>query len=213
MRLVDGRVTQLTFLAAGADEPSWSRDDSKIVFHSAASVYVMAADGSDPRVLGTGLDNFNAYKYPSLSFDQTEVLFSRNNEIDARNVNDGSQRYVVQNWTTTEETPALSGDGRLVAYAVGCGTMVIAVTPFAAYAPDPCATPRLTPSTAGAARKPSWTGNDAIAFERSAASSSQLTPAVISVSEMPGGTPRDIVGAPGDNRNPSWAPIGFQPAK
>lgn len=212
MDLAHGGVKQLTFLAAGADEPSWSGDDSKIVFHSGPSVYVMAADGSTPQLLGTGLDNFNAYKYPSLSLDGTEVMFSRNNEIDARKVNEDAQRYVVQNWTTTEETPALSGDGRLVAYAVGCdGLEVLAVTPFSGYAPDPCATQRVTPLSAGSARRPSWAGNVAIAFERSATSDAQLTPTVISVAEMPGSMPRDIVGPPGDNRNPCWAPVGFQP--
>ncbi|TMQ05874.1 MAG: hypothetical protein E6J90_47785 [Deltaproteobacteria bacterium] len=214
MDLAHGGVKQLTFLAAGADEPSWSFDDSKIVFHSGPSVYVMTSDGGTPDVLGTGLDNFNAYKYPSLSHDGMEVIFSRNNEIDARQVNQSAQRYVVQNWTTTEETPALSEDGRLVAYAVGCdGLEVLAVTPFSSYAPDPCATQRVTPRSAGSARRPSWVGNDAIAFERSASSDTRLTPAVLSVTEMPGGPPIDIVGPPGDHRDPCWAPAGFQPPK
>lgn len=214
MDLAQGGVKQLTFLAAGADEPSWSGDDSKIVFHSGPSVYVMTADGSNPEVLGTGLDDFNAYKYPSLSLDGTEVMFSRNNEIDARKVNESAQRYVVQNWTTTEETPALSPDGRLVAYGVGCdGLEVVAVTPFSENAPDPCATQRVTPLAAGSARRPSWATNDAIAFERSATSDNRLATAVISVTEAPGSAPRNIVGPPGDNRNPSWAPVGFQPSK
>jgi Tol biopolymer transport system component len=214
MDLVHGGVKQLTSLAAGADEPSWSFDDTKIVFHSGASVYVMTADGGTPAVLGTGLDSFNAYKYPSLSHDGIEVMFSRNNEIDARQVNQSGQRYVVQNWTTTEETPALSEDGRQVVYAVFCDDLeLLALTPFAGYAPDPCKTQRVTPHSAGAARRPSWAGNEAIAFERSASSDGHLTPAVISVTEMPGSVPIDIVGPPGDHRNPSWAPASFQPQK
>jgi Tol biopolymer transport system component len=212
MDLATGEVKQLTFLDAGADEPSWSSDDSQIVFHSGPSVYVMNVDDGQPLVLATGLDNFNAYKYPSLSLDGTEVMFSRNNEIDARKLKEGSQRYVVQNWTTVEETPALSPDGRLVAYAVGCdGLEVIALTPFSGYAADPCATLRVTPLSAGSARSPSWATNDALAFERSATSDRQFSTAVISVTTAPGSVPRDIVGAPGDNRNPSWAPVGFQP--
>jgi hypothetical protein len=31
----------------------------------------------------TGLDTFNAYEYPAMSADGTQVVFSRNNEIDA----------------------------------------------------------------------------------------------------------------------------------
>jgi hypothetical protein len=141
-------------------------------------------------------------------------MFSRNNEIDARKANESAQRYVVQNWTTTEETPALSPDGRLVAYGVGCdGLEVIAVTPFSGYAPDPCATQRVTPLSAGSARRPSWATRDVIVFERSVTSDKQLTTAVISVTEAPGSDPHDIVGPPGDNRNPNWAPVDFQPSK
>lgn len=214
MDLAKGGVTQLTSLDAGADQPSWSGDDSRIVFHSGPSVYVMAADGSHSEVLATGLDDFNAYKYPSFSLNDKEVIFGRNNEIDARNLNTGVQRYVVPNWTTTEETPALSPDGTLMAFAVGCGSMeVISVAPFSGHSGDPCTAQRMTPPSAGSTRRPSWATNNMMAFERSATSSSSLTTAVISVSEAPGSSPRDIVGPPGDNRNPNWAPIGFDPRK
>ena len=210
MDLVHGGVKQLTSLAAGADQPSWSGDDAKLIFHSGASVYVMAADGSNPQVVGTGLDNFNAYKYPSFSANGTEAMFSRNNEIDAQRLDGGEQRYVVQNWTTTEETPALSPDGRQVAYAVGCDLQeVIAVTPFSGYAYDPCKTQRVTPASAGSARRPAWASNSALAFERSA--DRGLATAVISITTAPGRQPIDIVGPPGDHRDPSWAPVGFQP--
>jgi hypothetical protein len=141
-------------------------------------------------------------------------MFSRNNEIDALKISEGTLRYVVQNWTTTEETPALSPDGRLVAYAVGCdGLEVIAVTAFSGHALDPCGTLRVTPLSAGSARRPSWATNDTIAFERSATNSAQLTTAVISITQAPGSVPHDIVGPPGDHRNPSWAPVGFQPSR
>jgi hypothetical protein len=212
MDLVQGNVTQLTSLTAGADEPSWSADDKSIVFHSGPSVYVMGADGSNPQVLGTGIDDFNAYKYPSLSLDGTEVMFDRNNEIDARKVDQSGQRYVVQNWTTTEETPALSPDGLIAAYGVFCDAVEqIASTPFAGYAADPCKTQRVTPVSAGAARRPAWGSSQFMAFERSASSSADINPAVISVSLSPGSVPCDIVGAPGDNRDPNWAPPGFSP--
>ena len=212
--LATGAVTQLTFLADGADEPSWSADDTELVFHSGPSIYLIAAGGGKPTLLATGLDDFNAYRYPSLSLTGTEVIFSRNNEINARRLDTGAQRYVVQNWTVTEETPALSPDGRLVAFGVRCSTFeMIAVTPFSAYAPDPCQTEPVTTLGDGAARKPAWASNDALAFERAVNFDPQLSTAVISGTTAPGGLAFDIVGPPGDNRNPSWAPVGFQPSK
>ena len=38
--------------------------------------------GSDPHVVGTGLDAFNAYQYPVFTRDGTRLVFDRNNEID-----------------------------------------------------------------------------------------------------------------------------------
>jgi Tol biopolymer transport system component len=212
MDLARGGVTQLTSLDAGADQPSWSSDDSRIAFHSGPSVYVMAADGGSPAVLATGLDDFNAFKYPAFSLDDKEVIFSRNNEIDAWNIAASTQRFVVPNFTTTEETPAVSPDGRLVAFAVGCDLQeVVSVAPFSGHTGDPCTAQRMTPLAAGSARKPSWATNTMMAFERSASSSSSLTTTVISVSDAPGSVPRDLVGSPGDDRNPNWAPVGFDP--
>lgn len=211
MDLMSGAVTQLTSLPAGADQPSWSTDDAQIVFHSGPSVYVMAADGTGVRVVATGLDDFNAYKYPSLSLDGTEVVFDRNNEINAHMMTGSGQRYIVQNWTTTEETPSVSPDGVNVAYAVYCSTVEqIVVVPFAGPAPGPCVGVIATPVSAGSARRPAWGTTTVLAFERSASSPYGAFPANISISTSPGSDPCDVVGPPGDNRNPSWAPVGYE---
>jgi hypothetical protein len=71
----------------------------------------------------------------------------------------------------------------------------------------------VTPASAGSTRKPAWAANDTLAFERSATSNRDMWTAVISIIQSPGGDFRDIVGPPGDNRNPTWAPVGFQPSK
>jgi Tol biopolymer transport system component len=217
MDLSTRQVTQLTSVlpgvdggtvSGGADQPSWSQDDRQIVFHDGASVYIMAADGTGARILATGLDAFNAYKYPSLSRDGTEVLVDRNNEIDAIKVDGTGTRYVVQNWTTTEETPALSPDGVNVAFAVGCSPgEQLAVTPFAGYAADPCKTAQITPASAGTrARRPAWGPAGVVAFERS---SGGQAPFAIAISTAPGSQPCDLIGGAADNRDPSWAPAGF----
>jgi hypothetical protein len=71
---------------------------------------------------------------------------------------------------------------------------------------------RVTPASAGGARRPAWGPAGVIAFERGPwAADNQITTASISLSTAPGSMPCDLVGAPGDNRNPTWAPAGFQP--
>jgi Tol biopolymer transport system component len=214
MDLATQAVRQLTTLPDGADEPSWSRDDKQIVFHSGASVYLMNADGSNPRIVGTGLGDFNAYKYPSFSADGTQVVFDRNNEIDALSTDGSGFRYVVQNWTTTEETPAVSPDGVNVAFGVECSSdEQIEVTSFAGYLADPCKGEFVTPTASGAARRPAWGPAAVIAFEHamSASLDGGFPASAIAVSAAPGSAPCDLVAGPGDSRNPSWAPAGFQP--
>lgn len=207
MDLVNGSVRQLTAMPGGADQPSWSSDNRLIAFHSGLSVYMIFSGGGTPRLLATGLDSLNSYQFPSLSHDGKEVIFSRSNEIDARNIATGAQRYIVQNWTTIEETPALSPSGNLVAFSVICGVKAIAVTPYAGYAPDPCATERATPLSAFPSRRPSWVTDSALAFEQMKATGNS----VITLVQMPGGAMRDIIGPPGDHHDPNWAPPGFEP--
>jgi TolB protein len=215
MDLVSKTIRQLTSLAAGADEPSWSGDNSQIAFHSAASVYVMNADGSNARIVGTGLANpYGAYEYPSFSADGKQLVFDRNNEIDALFLDGTGFRYVVQNWTAIEETPAVSPDGVNVAFAVACSRAEqIAVTSFAGYLSNPCNGEFVTPSSAGAARRPVWGPAGVIAFEHGMPSTMDVvaSPAAIGFSSAPGSTPCDVVTGPGDSRNPNWAPAGFQP--
>jgi Tol biopolymer transport system component len=211
MNLATKAVTQLTSLQAGADQPSWSHDNSQIVFHSAASVYLMNADGSNARVLHSGVDtNLNADRDPSFSADDKQVVFDRGNEIDALNVDGTGFRYIVQNWTTNEETPAVSLDGVFVAFGVMCSsteTEQIEVTGFACYLYDPCSGEFVTPMSAGPARRPAWGPAAVIAFEHTIAGGS----VAIGVTTAPGSTPCDLVTGPGNSHNPNWAPAGFQP--
>ncbi len=213
MNLATHAVQQLTSLPAGADEPSWSMDDSRIVFHSGASVYIMDSDGTNAQIVGTGLDDFNAYKYPAMTPDGAHVVFDRNNEIDALNIDGTGFRYVVSNTTTTIETPSVSPDGINVAFATVVSSLVeqIAVGPFAGTT-EAFTAQTVTPVASGSARRPAWGPENVIAFEHGAPGGGwQISTASIALSTGPGSTPCDVVGPPGDSRNPSWAPAGFQP--
>lgn len=204
-------VKPLTSLAAGADEPSWSRDDTQIAFHSGASVYVMGADGSNPRIVGTGLDDFNTYEYPAFSVDGTQLVFDRRNEIDVLHLDGTGFRYVVQNTTTIMETPAVSPDGVNIAFAVEQSNERIAYTPLAGTA-DAFSVPTVTPASYPPARRPAWGPDGVIAFEYALTMfNDNISSAGIALSTGPGTTPCEIIAGPGDSRNPSWAPAGFQP--
>jgi dipeptidyl aminopeptidase/acylaminoacyl peptidase len=206
-------VRQLTTYFSGADQPNWSADDQTLAFHSGPSVYVMGADGSNPHVIGTGIDDFNAYKHPSLTPDGTQVIFDRNNELDTLHLDGTGFRYVIENTTTTIETPSVAPDGVNVAFAILTGSAEqIAVAPIGTTT-DGFTAEAVTPSSSGSARKPAWGPAGVIAFEHGAPGSAgwQISTATIALSVAPGVTPCDLVLSPGDNRNPSWAPAGWQP--
>jgi Tol biopolymer transport system component len=212
LNIASGKRTQLTRLSAPADEPSWSADGKHIVFHSGPSIYIMDANGENIWEIAGGLDDFNAYRHPSLSADGSVVVFDRNNEIDAINVDGTGKRYIVQNWTTTEEAPAISRDGQNVAFSVRCSApgLQIGVVPFAGYAADPCNVTFATSEPMVSARHPAWGPRDFLAFECSASAGSVSQATEIVITAGPGHEPCLVVGGPFRNHNPSWAPEGFE---
>jgi dipeptidyl aminopeptidase/acylaminoacyl peptidase len=211
MDLATKAVTQLTSLDAGADESTWSRDDTQIAFHSGAAVYVMNADGSGARPVLTSDVSFDPYEYPSFSADGTQLLFDRENELDIVKLDGSGFRYVVQNTTTLIETPAVSPDGLRVAFATYATSFEqVAVVPISTTSNAFTTTP-VIPGYAGSFRRPAWGPANVLAFERGTYAFGGLTNAVISLSVAPGAPPCDVVASQGDNRNPNWAPVGFQP--
>src|SRR5262249_19091066 len=150
-------VTKITNRPEGADQSSVSRDGAWVAYHSGASVYVSHLDGSGEQLVATGLDNFNAFFWPHFSADGRELVFDRNNEIDAAKIVGMVERQIVQNWTTTIKSPAVSPDGREVAYHVWCEMPGVSVwtTPFSTKT-DPCKGRRVSPVDHYAAQRPAW---------------------------------------------------------
>jgi Tol biopolymer transport system component len=201
------QITKLTSRAEGADQPAFSRDGVLVAFHSGASVYVVGADGSNERLVATGLDSFNAYFWPSFSADDTQLVFDRNNEIDAAVFNPPSLgspiRMIVQNTTMIMKQPAVGPDGQDVAYQSQCtGPTSVWTTPFSVTT-DVCKGRRVTPVGETASR-PAWGTTTYLAYERVDATSNVATIAVIS--RAIGSTPCVITDLQGDNRNPTWSP-------
>jgi TolB protein len=217
--LATGGLVQLTTIPAGADQPSWSPDSSRIAFHSGASVWIMAADGSGQRVVATGLDDgINPAEYPSVSLDGTQVVFEGPGGIGVARLDKTGTRYIVPNVAAIGETPAVSPDGTLVAFAVACDqrSELIAIAPFAGDAGAPCALPQITPPS-GHARRPAWGPAGVVAFELTqpifpgASNPGGGAPASIAAIAPDAGAWCELAGPPADNRNPSWAPAGYRP--
>lgn len=254
MDLATSGVRKLTSSTLSADQPSWSHDDRRIAFRGSGhrdagpylgpveqSVYVINADGTAPHAV-VHPNRPQSSSHPSFSLDDAELLSDRSNGIDAVRVDGTGARHVLEPWTTTIETPALSPDGVSVAYAIYCTSERIAITPFAGRNIDDAGF-RLCQSTfvtAAFTRRPAWGPDGVIAFE-------QLRPVDVggdaaarswwdageahaprTVVTRPGGEEHASIavvtgpgpeacvialGGPGDNRNPSWAPAGFQPTR
>ena len=198
-------VTKVTNRNEGADQSSISRDGAWVAYHSGASVYVSHLDGSGEQLVATGLDDFNAFFWPHFSADGTELVFDRNNEIDAAKIIGMTQRQIVQNTTTTIKSPAVSPDGLEVAYDVWCDQPGASVwtTPFATKT-DACKGRRVSAIDNYVARRPAWGSSTYLAYERVDSASNIASIAVIS--RVAGSVACPITLAGTDNRNPSWSP-------
>jgi len=203
--LVTLQARQVTSRPEGADQSSFSRDGKLIAFHSGASVFVINPDGTGERRVATGLDNLNAYFFPEFSADGTELVFDRNNEINAERLDGSGLRQIIQNTTTTIKAPAVSIDGLEIAYSVYCQTGPAIVTaPFGSPTRF-CSGARVTQlDNLDEVVHPAWASSGFIAYERFNRTTKISSIAVVSRS---GAGPTCIVGSPAlDSRNPTWHP-------
>lgn len=209
LELATSKVTKLTARSEGANEPSFSRDGKLVAFHSGASVYVVSADGGGERLVATGLDDYNAFWWPQFSADGSELVYDRNNEIDATTIGTSQQRMIVQNTATEIKQPAVSPDGTEVAYQARCffsGGPVSSIwtTPFSSNT-EACGGRRVTPADETfMSLRPAWGTKTYLAYERVDPGTNLGSIAVIS--REAGSTPCVVAASGADNRNPSWAP-------
>ena len=204
MDLATSAVTQVTAMPLSADEPKFSHDGQRLAFHSGASVYVTALNGTCPILVASGLDSFNAYSWPDFSADDQELVFDRNNEIDAAHLDGSGFRRVVSNWTTTIKSPSVSPSGRELAYAVFCDSRLsIWTTPFSIET-NPCAGRRLTSPSEPLSQHPAWGPGDVFAYER--VDKATNIASIVLLSRVPNSAPCILTVETADSRNPSWAP-------
>ena len=221
--------TQLTHRPYGAAQPAWSRDGSLVAFVGLApgydggseqgttgvtDVFVIHADGTgETDVVGPDSIEHAAPQSPTFGADPGVVVYTGYERIEAITLDGGAIRDIAGMPTTGTETPTVSPDGSQLAYAVwfkGEGIHVMdfdgsCTVPY----PTGCSTMIAGPGGQYASyRRPSWSGDGLIAFETISAFNE---PADLAIVAACGGAVVAVTSGPADDRNPTWAPTGFNP--
>ena len=127
----NGTERQLTDVAGGALEPSWSPDGSQIAFAARSGaggnlrtdtdIFVMDADGGHfRRLMGTRSHD----RSPDWSPDGSRIAFDAGGQISVVSVADGVLRRLTQWKGSRHENPTWSPDGRWITYTRwGSGTI------------------------------------------------------------------------------------------
>jgi Tol biopolymer transport system component len=229
--------TLVTHRPYGAHQPGVSRDGSLIAFTGLpadfnpdagaglhpppgiADLFVIHPDGSgELAVMGASRSDsvFYPWYYPSsptFGPDPKSVVYESTESIRAIGIDGQGDREIAGVPTEGTETPSVSPDGTLVAFASwdiqGEG---IRTTSYTGDSHDPAHDGLSTFVARGetdrsVARRPAWGPIGLIAYETGPSGGK----ASIKLVPEKGGPTQVLIDGTGDHRNPSWAPVGFQP--
>jgi Tol biopolymer transport system component len=203
-------VTQVTHRPEGADQSSFSPDGQLLAFHSGASVYTIHLDGTNETLVATGLDTFNAYFSPRFIGD-TQLVFDRNNEVDAINVDQTQLHYIVEAASAMIVAPTVSPANDEIAYAGECfGEQGLSIwtVPIDSVS-KLCSGGRVTPLHDPLNNsRPSWGPAGTFAYQRVDPSTS--IGRITLNTRTTGSTPCSLTPVGQDSRNPSWSAVGQQ---
>jgi Tol biopolymer transport system component len=214
IRVLSLATGESELLVAGGDQPSWSADGSRL-FHRMPSEYgnalnaITIADGSSD-YLTSGVQVTD----PEVSSDGSSLVYALSAKPDAFGI---ELAHAVQafdlldrprSWTPVQPSslrvshPTISPDNVWLGAAIHCQNEAapsLWLSPLAV--PTlPCEGRRVTAAGAPGVSNPKWGPGVLVAYERG------TPPRDIAIVAADTGD-ECVIQAPGDNRNPSWAPL------
>jgi Tol biopolymer transport system component len=205
---LEGRVVStVTSRAGGARRPAFSPDGTRIAFRSGLSVYTVALDGTDERLLATAPWD-STFGGPTYTTDGQWIVYDNYNTIRAVHPDGTGDRAIVPATTAEQSHPTVSPDGLSVALQVTCGETDLSghalrslwIVPMNGVDDLACRTGRrVTEQGKPSCLDPSWAPQSILGDQQLAWDMGDDQGDIVSL-----GAPR---AGPGDDRNPVWSPL------
>jgi Tol biopolymer transport system component len=215
MDLATGGTTRVTQRAEGAHDPAFTIDGTRVGYRSGVYIFTALLDGTDehPATNGQSCCVQGPFGGPVFPGDGQSMIYDDYNAI--YSTTDGTTRREIVMPTTAEQShPALSPEGSTVALQITCGENNAERTIWTVSATTsvqiPCfngAGTRVSPIGADATH-PSWASSDTLVWGSVTGGNNHSSPVPSSLVIWQNGTLLTLTSGSGDDRNPSWSPVG-----
>lgn len=209
--VADGMIRILN-LSSGEDEdvvagehPAWYPDGKGLAYHADRGIWRLdREDGTITEVTACSDCALGGYQNPEISQSGDLLAMDEETQIYLLDLESSEAQVAVMTWTTTMTHPTLSANADWLVAAVMCDGPWFSLWLHEAGLPSiPCVDRRLTPASV-VASNPAW-GPDAIIAYELGETSRDI--ALMDVGSKVG----CVLEHEGEDRNPIWAPEGFEP--
>jgi Tol biopolymer transport system component len=212
MDLATGLATRVTQRAAGAHDPAFTIDGTRVGYRSGVWVFTAKLDGTDERQVTDGKtcctdEPFGAPVFASggqTIYDDYNAIYST--------VDGTTRRTIVMPTTGEQSHPSLSPEGFNIALQSTCANdnaarsiWAVPATSTTAYS---CTDGRRLSAHATDATHASWGPNNMIVWGSVAGGTNSTSPVASALVAWQDGTLWTLTSGNGDDRNPSWSPTG-----